>query len=945
MKGGRWVALVALLLAARVAPAAAQYAILDDNKVEYRTFDWRVLRGAHVDLYFYPVEERLAVTALTLAEQNFDTLALRFDHVPTSRIPLILYASHVHFEQTGILPFIPPEGLLGVTDFAKRRVTLPFRGSLSDFHHTLRHEMVHAFQLSIADEQYDRIPRQNTAEFPLWWTEGLAEYWSAGEDARDEMILRDMVLSGTLPHLRQLDYNVSGLVYPLGGRLHRWLGQTYGDWRIIRMYQEIWRYSNFEAAIEAVYGKSIDRLDQEFQLYMKRAYLPVVEAYAPVTVSGRRLAPRSVNGAAAADTGGTSDAFYFTGDDGYITVRRTRLDGSRNSQKVLVAGRTSALESVHPFDSRIDAGRPGYLLLSSRQGERDALLIWNLARREVAGRYSFPSLVSVASPAWSADYQSVVFSGLTEAGVSDLYRVSMPDGQLTRVTEDDYQDLDPAPSPDGRWIAYTSDRGSGGESGAMNLFLKDVASGAVHQLTSGPWVDETPRWDANGRLFFASDRDGVLNIFSVDTLGNGRRETSAWTGAFGPAPIPGRDALLVTSWEAGELSVYQVPVDTIAERDTFTLPAEVAAAGGWQWPRGNNIRADDRSTQPYRRRFQFDIAAGRAIFVPSVGGTQGISVLFSDILEDHTLFFNVSTYQGQGLGGVLDNLSVTALYFNQHHRLNWGLAAFRQKGSVFNGGLEQIYDEDAWGGAGFLRYPLSRYTRIEGGITIEHSDRTDFDIPVAEPTRKGWIATHYLNFTFDNALWSYSGPIDGNHFSLTGSIGNDFSHARFDNYTVALDARKYLRFGHNSAYAIRAFGYLSGGDRPNFVNIGGTLGMRGYPLFNYIEGTRAMMLNQEVRLPALRYIAFGTPFGQVTFPGIQLAPFIDVGKAFFPGGEQRGWIGSYGLSTRLSLGPFITFRLDWGRRFNASDHAIDGYHLGLGDQKPGFLKFFFGYNY
>src|SRR5438445_5299413 len=31
---------------------------------------------------------------------------------------------------------------------------------------------------------------------PLWWTEGLAEYFSAGEDSRDEMILRDLTVSG-----------------------------------------------------------------------------------------------------------------------------------------------------------------------------------------------------------------------------------------------------------------------------------------------------------------------------------------------------------------------------------------------------------------------------------------------------------------------------------------------------------------------------------------------------------------------------------------------------------------------------------------------------------------------------------------------------------------------------------------------------------------------------
>ena len=148
------------------------------------------------------------------AEESYDVLRLKFSHEVTSRIPLIVYASHSDFEQTNILPFTPPEGLLGVTDFLKRRVTLPFRGNLAEFRHTMRHELVHAFQISLGIDRYNRSPRSSGAPIPLWWTEGLAEYWSAGEDARDEMILRDLVFTGRLPDIDQLTFVTGGIVYP-----------------------------------------------------------------------------------------------------------------------------------------------------------------------------------------------------------------------------------------------------------------------------------------------------------------------------------------------------------------------------------------------------------------------------------------------------------------------------------------------------------------------------------------------------------------------------------------------------------------------------------------------------------------------------------------------------------------------------------------------------------
>jgi len=34
-----------------IAPLPAQFGSFGQNKIQYRRFDWRVLRGEHVDLY------------------------------------------------------------------------------------------------------------------------------------------------------------------------------------------------------------------------------------------------------------------------------------------------------------------------------------------------------------------------------------------------------------------------------------------------------------------------------------------------------------------------------------------------------------------------------------------------------------------------------------------------------------------------------------------------------------------------------------------------------------------------------------------------------------------------------------------------------------------------------------------------------------------------------
>jgi hypothetical protein len=214
---------------------------------------------------------------------------------------------------------------------------------------------------------------------------------------------------------------------------------------------------------------------------------------------------------------------------------------------------------------------------------------------------------------------------------------------------------------------------------------------------------------------------------------------------------------------------------------------------------------------------------------------------------------------------------------------------------------------------------------------------------VDEPQRVGWIASHFMSYVHDNSLWVNSGPIDGGRFSITAGLSNDFSNSRFDSYLLSADWRRYFRLGSRTAWALRGYGFYSGGDRPRRTNIGGTLALRGYPQFGYIVGSQSWMANQELRFPLLTHLILGTPFGDLDLPEIQGAFFSDVGKAQFQSDIDRDVIGSYGISFRLAVGPLAVLRLDVGRRFSSDDFR--GYGLDRDQRDGGFVSFFFGHNY
>jgi hypothetical protein len=319
------------------------------------------------------------------------------------------------------------------------------------------------------------------------------------------------------------------------------------------------------------------------------------------------------------------------------------------------------------------------------------------------------------------------------------------------------------------------------------------------------------------------------------------------------------------------------------------------------------------------------------------------------MLGDHNLFFTLSSFQASGFGNVLDNINGSVFYLNQAHRVNWGLGAFRLRGLFYEGDLNTIYQEASAGVFGQLRYPLSRYRRVEAQHTFEHSDRNDLarvgliggDVIGLE--RVGWLASNYLSYIEDNTLWLGTGPIDGGRVNFTGGLVTDLSHGRFDSWLVAGDYRRYLRTSLRSAFALRVLGYFAGGDRPRPINIGGPWALRGYPMNGYVAGSRVWMLNTEWRFPITDFLSIGFPFGEMRFPGVQGALFADAGRAWSAPATRRGTLGSAGLGLRMPIGPPLVLRLDFGYRFHSG--PLSGYSLPEQRNGSKFVDFFFGFNY
>src|SRR5688572_25270851 len=280
-------ALVLALLAPR--PAEAQY--FGQNKVQYRDFDFKVLKTANFDIYYYPEEEAAIEQAGRLAERWYARFSRQLNHRLSKRQPLILDASHPHFEQTNVVQGFVGEGTGGVTELLKRRVVMPLAGPLAETDHVLGHEIVHAFQFSMTGHggvtSAGNVP--NAIRLPLWFIEGMAEYLSVGPvDPHTAMWMRDAAKRDKLPTIRQLsdpDY----FPYRYGQALWSYIAGRWGDEAVADALRAASRHADAERILEVVTGIDHKTLSADWHKAVKESFQVYIDGKRPASEQARAL--------------------------------------------------------------------------------------------------------------------------------------------------------------------------------------------------------------------------------------------------------------------------------------------------------------------------------------------------------------------------------------------------------------------------------------------------------------------------------------------------------------------------------------------------------------------------------------------------------------------------------------------------------------------------------
>ena len=835
------VCLVALLLVGATS-AEAQY--FGRNKVRYNEFDFRVIQTAHFDIYYYAEEETATRHAARMAERWYARFSRVLNHTFARRQPLVLYANHPHFSQTNVTPAVPGEGTGGLTERAKARIAMPFAAGLGATDHVLGHEIAHAFQIDIV-----KRAGQDAFSLPGWFIEGMAEYLSIGpSDPHTAMWLRDAAAHDRLPSVEELDKPYIS-PYRFGHAFWTYIAGRHGDEVLGRMLRS--KVRGVMAKLEQVTGverseltrgwhASIPPAPDDRDLRLRRptqvtaftadgARLHVAPALSP---DGRQVMFMSERDRLSLDlfmadaaTGRVIRKVVSTAADPHFdSLQYIRSSGAWDS-----SGQRFAMAAL-------TAGRPVLLLVDVQQPDR---------RTEIP----VDGLGEIYNPSWSPDGTRLVFSAL-KGGLSDLFVLTVADGEVRQLTADPFADLHPAWSPDGRTIAFATDRFTSQigrlEFGPLRVGLLDIGSGQIRPLRdeAGPGKQVSPQWAPDGgAVYFIGDADGVSNVYRADRdTGAILRITDVQTGVSG---ITATSPALAVAARTGTLafSVYrdgQYHIELLDARaaragvDVEALPA----ASGPPAPEGSvpALLADSRYGLPeetelpsvaYDDRLRLESIAPPFVGAASGNGFGGVlrasfGLSFADTLRDRQMQAIVR------VGTDVDDLALQLSYMNRRGQWNWGVAgglvpsrfvgarrAIARVAELVTRETEHLRYTHQWGKLA-AHYHVDRARRLEFGLGVrrtglewqtitrvidaaEHKtvSRVLDEAPGGRPIL---VAEADAAFVHDTAISGPTGPVLGQRLrlALEPALG------RLNFADVGVDARRYFMPIRPVTIAVRA---------------------------------------------------------------------------------------------------------------------------------------------
>lgn len=820
------------------------------NKLIVKSFRWKIASTEHFDIYHSAESEKLIKPSAKILEEAYPRVTLPLGMSIPKRSSFFLFMNHNKFEQNNVVDV--GEGTGGVTEAFKDRFLVFNDGSRAWLEHVIHHEFVHVCQFQALYAGFWRSARLlKSFLYPLWFMEGMAEYFSADRDEpQKEMVLRDAVTSKTLIPLRLLHnfnhvkpHQVT-LAYKTGHAAMEYIAREYGEDKIGALLKSVTEKLDMNGALHEILGISLDDLDEKFAEDLEEKYEEDARGIHEPSFYGEPVTAMDpiypVFNAEAAFFADGESMIFISDRDGYDEIyshdfasgRAVSLKiQKRFSHKLEVLKRDGSALSVSP-DGR-------WILFAGELKEKDYLYLYDV-RRDALKILKFP-LDGAKSPQFSPDGATIGFIGMKD-GFNDVYLCDLRGRNLKKMTDTEEDENDLRFYPDGKSILFSREKISEGQPGHLerDMWKRQIDSGLESKITALPGNESQPAMSLDGkRILFVNDGTGRFEIFQMENGEEPVQITQSIGGSFHPAFVPGQDRFVFTAFRAGQQQIYISPMN--APPQSSAKQERLNYIEGY----GTIKSTAALMTEPPRK---YRLRASTDFFFPVFFYSSTDGLFLSTYWQASEMLGNHQIQAAVTYASALDFLNYQILYSYLKFRpqVFFGFLGDTQE-NVFVTTRERRREDAQFVG---VTYPLSRFDSVTTRFLTTQRKVQFMDDNFVTFRSVGRENVAGLSYLRDIAQGRYLETTSGYRVSARAEETNSRFGSTLDYRNVFLDYNHFVPAPSEGTLAFRAFGGASfGGDRQLFRTGGADL-LRGYGRFDADNATaRFAIANLEYRFP------------------------------------------------------------------------------------------------
>lgn len=527
------IVLILLLIAGTSQGIFAQQAreVFGKNRIQYKQFDWVYLSGENFDVYYYGGRKAAAQQALKFLDSEFDRMTDLLGWAPYFKTRVFLYNSLNDLRQSNMGLNNTVYNVGGETEFIRPYVEVAHLGSEQEFKDELLYQISNLFvnDMMFGGNLKDMFQSSILMNLPEWFVEGASQYVAKGWSIEMDDYIRQLMDQRKSRRATKLSGKDAAFV---GQSIWNFIGEKYGKSSVgnILNYTRVTR--NEERSVAITIGISFKQLMNEWRKYYgdmsktaAQSYLAPSDSFTVVRPSNRTTEYTSIK----ISPDGEYLA-YSANDRGYYEIKVKSLKTGKE-KTILKGGSKVVGQRVDyrlPIISWADATTLG--VIGVKKGEF-VFWLYDLKSRTKIPR-ELDRFSNIRSMEFSGSGNLLILSADFD-GRSDLFLLSSRRDRVRRLTNDNYDDLDPSFIPNTNQIIFSSNRLNDSlQTGYtaditklpenFSLFIYDLDSTTTRltRVTNTVSKDIAPKAIDPNTIYYLSDQRGIINLFKF-TRNNG----------------------------------------------------------------------------------------------------------------------------------------------------------------------------------------------------------------------------------------------------------------------------------------------------------------------------------------------------------------------------------------------------------------------------------------